>query len=281
MKPFLTKNKIIKNLGVYFLKLILIIFVIYFLLLVFLYFYQRNLLYHPNENNYSGDKISVDIEKVKIQTSDNIELLGWYHEKNLKDHKTLVYFHGNAGSLENRIHKLNHFQDMNINFLIIAWRGFNGNKGKPSERGLYVDGKSAIDWLKKKGVDEKNLILYGESLGTGVATHLAQNKNYAGVILETPFTSMVDAAKNFYPYIPINLLLKDKFENFKKVKNINIPILVMHGEVDKIVPFSMGKKIYEIANNPKYSYFTKYDDHMMEYDENLVLALKSFFNSLN
>ena len=281
MKPSLIKNKIFKNFGVYFLQFILTIFAIYFLVLVFLYFYQRNLLYHPNENNYSGDKISVDIEKVKIQTVDNIELLGWYHEKNLNDYKTLVYFHGNAGSLENRIHKLNHFQDMNINFLIIAWRGFNGNKGKPSERGLYVDGKSAIDWLKKKGVDEKNLILYGESLGTGVATHLAQNKNYAGVILETPFTSMVDAAKNFYPYIPINLLLKDKFENFKKVKNINIPILVMHGEIDQIVPFSMGKKIYEIANNPKYSYFTKYDDHMMEYDENLVLALKSFFNSLN
>jgi len=281
MKPSLIKNKIFKNFGVYFLQFILTIFAIYFLVLVFLYFYQRNLLYHPNENNYSGDKILVDIEKVKIQTADNIELLGWYHKKNLKDYKTLVYFHGNAGSLENRIHKLNHFQDMNINFLIIAWRGFNGNKGKPSERGLYVDGKSAIDWLKKKGVDEKNLILYGESLGTGVATHLAQNKNYAGVILETPFTSMVDAAKNFYPYIPINLLLKDKFENFKKVKNINTPILVMHGEVDQIVPFSMGKKIYEIANNPKYSYFTKYDDHMMEYDENLVLALKSFFNSLN
>ena len=262
-------------------QFILIIFVIYFLALVFLYFYQRSLLYHPNENNYSGDKISVDIEKVKIQTSDNIELLGWYHEKNLKDYKTLVYFHGNAGSLENRIHKLNHFQDMNINFLIVAWRGFNGNKGKPSEKGLYVDGKSAIDWLKKKGVDEKNLILYGESLGTGVATHLAQNKNYAGVILETPFTSMIDAAKNFYPYIPVNLLLKDKFENYKKVKNINSPILIMHGEVDQIVPFSMGKKIYELANNPKYSYFTKYDNHMMEYDENLILALKSFFKSLN
>ena len=281
MKPSLIKNKIFKNFGVNFLQFILTIFVIYFLVLVFLYFYQRNLLYHPNENNYSGDKISVDIEKVKIQTADNIELLGWYHKKNLKDYKTLVYFHGNAGSLENRIHKLNHFQDMNINFLIIAWRGFNGNKGKPSERGLYLDGKSTIDWLIKKGVNEENIILYGESLGTGVATHLAQNKNYAGVILETPFTSMVDAAKNFYPYVPINLLLKDKFENFKKVKNINAPILVMHGEVDKIVPFSMGKKIYEIANNPKYSYFTKYDDHMMEYDENLVLALKSFFNSLN
>ena len=263
------------------LKLILIIFFLYFFVLVFLYFYQRNLLYLPNENNYSGDKISVDIQKVKIPTSDNIELLGWYHEKNLKDHKTLVYFHGNAGSLENRIHKLNHFKNMNINFLIIAWRGFSGNNGKPTEEGLYIDGKSAIDWLIKKGVDEKNLILYGESLGTGVATHLAQNKNYAGVILETPFTSMIDTAKKFYPYIPVSLLLKDKFENYKKIKNINSPILVMHGEVDQIVPFFMGKKIYELANEPKYSYFTKYDDHMMEYDENLVLALKSFVKSLN
>ncbi len=262
-------------------QIILIIFFIYFLVLVFLYFYQRNLLYHPNENNYSEDKISVDIENVRIKTSDNIELLGWYHEKNLKDFKTLIFFHGNAGSLENRIHKLNHFRDMNINFLIIAWRGFSGNNGNPSEQGLYEDGKSAIDWLIKKGVSEKNLILYGESLGTGVATHLAQNKNFAGVILETPFTSMIDAAKKFYPYIPVKLLLKDKFENYKKIKNINSPILIMHGEVDQLVPFSMGKKIYEIANEPKYSYFTKYDNHMMEYDENLVLALKSFLRSLN
>jgi len=277
----LTKNKNIKKLGVYSLQLILIIFVIYFLILVFLYFYQRNLLYHPNENNYSEDKISVEIKKVKISTSDNIELVGWYHEKNLKKYKTLIYFHGNAGSLENRIHKLNHFQDMNINFLIIAWRGFSGNNGKPSEEGLYLDGNSAINWLIKKDVAEKNLILYGESLGTGVATHLAQNRNFGGVILETPFTSMVDAAKTFYPYIPVNLLLKDKFENYKKVKNINSPILVMHGEIDQIVPFSMGKKIYEIANEPKYSYFTKYDNHMMEYDDKLVLALKSFFKSLN
>ena len=263
------------------LQLILVIFFIYFLILVFLYFYQRNLLYHPNENNYSEDKISVDIENVRIKTSDNIELLGWYHEKNLKDFKTLIFFHGNAGSLENRIHKLNHFRDMNINFLIIAWRGFSGNNGNPSELGLYEDGKSAIDWLIKKGVSEKNLILYGESLGTGVATHLAQNKNYAGVILETPFTSMLDAAKKFYPYIPVKMLLKDKFENYKKIKNIDSPILIMHGEADQLVPFSMGKKIYEIANKPKYSYFTKYDNHMMEYDENLVLALKSFFKSLN
>ena len=115
---------------------------IYFLILIFLYFYQRNLMYHPNENNYFDDKLSVYIEKVKIRTEDNIDLLGWYHEKDLKKNKTILFFHGNAGSLENRIHKLNHFREMDVNFLIIAWRGFSGNKGKPTEKGLYEDGKS-------------------------------------------------------------------------------------------------------------------------------------------
>ena len=238
-------------------------------------------MYHPDENNYFGDKLEVEIEKVNIKTSDDINLLGWFHNKNLENYKTIIYFHGNAGKLENRIYKLNHFEDLNVNFLIIAWRGFSGNEGKPSENNLYTDGISAIEWLKKKGVTEKDIIIYGESLGTGIATEIAQNKNFAGLILETPFTSMVEAAKNFYPYIPVGLLLKDKYKNQEKIKNINIPVLVMHGEADQIVPFWMGKKIFDLANNPKYSYFTEYDDHMMEYDSKLVSALNDFLNRLN
>ena len=257
------------------------IFAVYASVLVLLFIFQRNLMYHPEENNYFGDKLEVYIEKVYINTSDDLSLLGWFHKKDLKKFKTIVYFHGNAGKLENRIHKLNHFKDMNVNFLIIAWRGFSGNEGKPSEKGLYVDGGSTITWLKNLGLNEEDIILYGESLGTGIATHLAQKNNYAGLVLETPFTSMVEAAKNFYPYIPVGLLLRDKYKNDQKIKNINIPVLVMHGEADQIVPFWMGKKIYEIANQPKYSYFTKYDDHMMEYDEKLVLALNDFIKSLN
>ena len=263
------------------LQVISIILLVYFLIVVFLYFYQRNLLYHPNENNYSNDKLMAQVEKIKVRTNDNIDLLGWYYQKDIKKFKTILFFHGNAGSLENRIHKLNHFKDMNINFLIIAWRGFSGNKGKPSEKGLYEDGDSSIQWLLNKGIKETDIIIYGESLGTGVATHLSQNRNFAGLILETPFTSMVDAAKTFYPYIPVKFLLKDKFENKKKIKNINLPILVMHGEADQIVPFSMGKKMYQLANEPKYSYFTKHDNHMMEFDKNLIKALNSFLEGLN
>ena len=265
----------------FFLEIFIAIVAIYLIFLIFLFFYQRNLLYHPNENNYSGDNLEVSIEKVSIQTTDNINLLGWFHNKNLKSYKTIVYFHGNAGKLENRIHKLNHFKDMNVNFLIIAWRGFSGNQGKPTEEGLYADGNSAIKWLKEKGLKEEDIIVYGESLGTGIATEISQNKKYAGLILETPFTSMVAAAKNFYPYIPVSLILKDKYKNDEKIKNINIPVLVMHGEKDQIVPFSMGKKMFDLANDPKFSYFTKHDDHMMEFDNNMVFQLGSFIKSLN
>ena len=261
---------------------ILILLLLGYLIITFaLYFFQRNLLYYPSVDNYSGEKLNVSVEKVKIKTEDDIELLSWYHNKDSENYKTILFLHGNAGTLENRIYKINHLKNMNVNFLIIAWRGFSGNKGKPTEQGLYEDARSAIRWLISKGVHESNIIIYGESLGTGIATEIAQNKKFAGIILESPFTSMIDAGKDKYPYLPVRLLLKDKYESDKKIKNINSPILIMHGKVDNIVPFHMGKKIYELANEPKYSYFSEYDDHMMEYNERLLKALKDFISSLN
>jgi len=245
------------------------------------YLFQRNLLYDPNENNYSDDELLVSIEEVKIRTKDNIELKSWYHEKNFHVNKTIIFFHGNAGSLENRIHKINHFKNININFLLVSWRGFSGNKGKPTENGLYEDARSAVRWLNSKGVPEDKIILYGESLGTGVVVEIAQHKSFAGIILESPFTSMIDAAKNKYPFLPVGLLLKDRYESNKKIKKIKSPILIMHGKVDNIVSFDMGKKMYELANKPKYSYFSDYDNHMMEYNEKLLNELNKFINSLN
>ena len=265
----------------YFTNILIILVLIYFFILIFTYIFQRNLLYNPKENNYFGDPLIVSIEKVKIKTKDNIELLSWYHNKDAAKYKTILFLHGNAGSLENRIHKINHFMNMNINFLLISWRGFSDNKGKPTEKGLYEDARSAVAWLKNKGINENNIIIYGESLGTGVTTEISQNKNFAGLILESPFTSMIAAGKDKYPFLPIKILLKDKYESDKKIKNIKVPILVMHGKVDNLVPFDMGKKIYELANEPKYSYFSEYDDHMMEYNKKLLYALKDFIYSLN
>ena len=265
----------------YILFLVILVSLVYFFASLGLYIFQRDLLYHPTENNYDGDKLTVNIQEVKIVTDDNIDLLAWYHNKDINKFKTILYLHGNAGSLENRIHKINHFEDMNINFLLLSWRGFSGNKGEPTEQGLYQDARSAVKWLIKQGVFEENIIIYGESLGTGVTTEIAQNKNFAGIILESPFTSMVAAGKSKYPIFPIRLLLKDRYESDKKIKKIKSPVLIMHGEQDNIVPFWMGEKMFQLANEPKYSYFSKYDDHMMDFNNELINSIKLFIKSLN
>jgi len=278
MNFFIKKNLTKMN---YFGILLLVLVIIYFFVLIATFFFQRNLLYKPSENNYLNEKILVQINKVKIKTGDGVELTSWYHKKNFKDFKTILFLHGNAGSLENRIYKINHFQDINVNFIIISWRGFSGNKGKPTEKGLYEDANSAIKWLNFNGIKNQEIIIYGESLGAGVAVEVAQNKNFAGVILESPFTSMIAAGKAKYSLLPVKMLLKDKYESDKKIKNVKSPILIMHGMVDDIVPFSMGQKMYELANEPKYAYFSKYDDHMMEYNEKLLKVVKKFIYSLN
>ena len=139
----------------------------------------------------------------------------------------------------------------------------------------------SINWLNKKGISNNQIILYGESLGTAIATEIGQNDNFAGIILEAPFTSMVDMGQKIYPIFPVKFLLKDKYESKNKIKNIKSPILIMHGEVDKIVPFWMGKKMFELANEPKYSYFSKYDDHMMEFNKDLINSINLFIKSLN
>ena len=181
-----------------------------------MYFFQRKLLYHPTVNSYNEiNNLIPKIEKVNIPTSDNHKLLGWFHKKDISK-KTILFFHGNAGSLEDRIYKLNHFENLDLSFLIIAWRGFSGNSGKPNEKGLYDDAKSAVNWLKSKGIKEENIILFGESLGTAVAIEIAQNKNFAGMILESPFTSMVEIGKKYYSFFPVSLLLKDRYESIKK-----------------------------------------------------------------
>ena len=258
-----------------------LILILYLIVTLSIYIFQRKLLYHPNINSYlKGDGLIHSFKNINIRTEDNINLKGWLHLKDPKK-KTILFFHGNAGTLDNRIYKLNFLGNLDVNFLIIAWRGYSGSSGKPSEFGLYQDAKSALNWLNSKGITDDKIVLYGESLGTSVAIEVGQNRDFAGVILETPFTSMVDVGKTVYPFVPVSLLLKDKYESDKKIKNIKSPILIMHGEVDKIVPFWMGEKIYQLANEPKYSYFTKYDDHMMEYNEKLLNELKKFINSLN
>ena len=263
-----------------FIKSFFLLILIYFVITVVVYFFQRKLLYHPFSPQITGKGLIHNFETINFKTSDNFELKGWFHLKN-SNKKTILFLHGNAGNLDNRIDKLNFLGNMDINFLIISWRGYSGNPGNPSETGLYKDALGGIEWLNKKGISNDRIILYGESLGTAKTTEVAQNENFAGIILEAPFTSMVDMGQKIYPIFPVKFLLKDKYESKNKIKNIKSPILVLHGRKDKIVPFYMGEKIFEMANSPKFKYFTDLDDHMMNFDEKLIGEIDLFINNLN
>ena len=252
----------------------------YFIIILFVYFYQRNLLYHPSENNYLNDKITFNYEEIFIETDKKIKLKSWFIKKDLDNFKTILIFHGNAGNLFNRVYKLNELNKLDVNILLISWRGFSGNKGKPTEKNLYHDAEEAVKWLNNRGAISKNIILYGESLGTGVATELGTSNAFGGIILESPFTSIANAAKIYYPYLPVNIILKDRYDSIGKIKNITTPILIMHGKKDNIVPQKMGLELYEKANQPKFSYFPENDDHMMEYNDNLLNSIKLFINKI-
>jgi len=262
-----------------FFNIFLVVLLVYFFIVIFLFFYQRKLLYHPGENNYLDDaSLNHKIEKVYIPSDQ--KLVAWYFKKNPK-YKTLLFFHGNAGKIDNRIYKLNEFSKLDINYLIFAYRGFSGNEGKPSEKGLYKDARAVKYWLNLNNIQDSEIILFGESLGTAIAVDLAKEFDFSGIILESPFTSMVELAKKYYPYLPVKLVLKDKYETIRKLDKINSPILIMHGGKDTIVPFEMGLKIYETANSPKYKYFNDQDDHMMDYNEDLVQSIRNFIKTID
>ena len=248
----------------------------YIVLIIFIYFYQRNLLYLPSENNYQNDKIQFNYEEIFIKVDEKVQLKSWLIKKDFKKFKTLVIFHGNAGHLSNRIYKLNELNKLEINILLISWRGFSGNQGSPTENNLYTDADASIKWLNDQGVNNNQIILYGESLGSGVAVELGKENNFNSIILESPFTSIENSAKIYYPYLPVRLLLKDRFDSISKIKMINTPILIMHGKKDDVIPFSMGKELFEKANSPKQSYFTSDDDHMMEFNSYLLNKIKDF-----
>ena len=252
---------------------------VYLAILVVIYFSQRSLMYHPSENNYLDEnQLNHKVEKIKIASDD--ELNSWYYKKN-ENFKTLLFFHGNAGSLENRIYKLNDLSKLDLNYLIVAYRGFSGNKGSPSEQGLYKDARAAKYWLNLNNISDQNIIVYGESLGTAVAIDLAKDHKFAGIILESPFTSMLKLSRKYYAWLPTGVLLKDKYETDKKIQKVFSPILILHGKKDNIVPFEMGEDLFNLANNPKFNYFVENDDHMMDFNEDLINSINQFISSLN
>ena len=238
-------------------KIILILLFIYLLIIFYVYTKQRSLLYVPQIDNYDDELLIIPAEKVFIENSSNIKLRSIFYKHPSNTKTTLLMFHGNAGPIENRFYKINKLSKYDQNILLISWRSYSGNDGEPTEDGLYDDARSAIKWLEEKNISKKDIIIYGESLGTAVTIEIAQNNNFKGLILEAPFTSMIDAAKFHYPYLPVSIMLKDKYLSDKKIKNVISPIFIMHATGDDIVPFRMGEKIYELANSPKYLFAKK------------------------
>ena len=261
------------------LKILTVIFSIYLLALIFLIIFQRNFLYFPTENNYlTSEKINNENLEFYITNDEGHKLKSWFYY-NERNKFTILFFHGNAGQLENRIYKLNSFKDIGLNYLIFSYRGFNSSDGSPTEKGIYSDAESAYLWLLSKGIPENNIIFYGESLGTGVGVEMAINNDSAGLILESPFTSITELGKKKFPVFPISLILKDRFDNESKFPMLSTPLLIMHGEKDRIVPQDMSFRLIQIKE-PSITYFPENDNHMMEFDENLKFKITQFIQQL-
>ena len=138
-----------------------------------------------------------------------------------------------------------------LGFVIMAYRGFSGSTGSPSEATAFADGLAAYDRLVAGGVDPEKLVVFGELLGTGVATRIAELRQPAGLILDSPFTSIADLGKQRYGYLPVDLLLTDRFDTISRIASVKAPLLVLHGGKDQVVPVAMGKSVFAKAASPK------------------------------
>ena len=258
-------------------KLIYIFVSLYFLLVITVFFAQRKLQYFPFGSVQNPAEIGLNnFSEVYIDTKDNERLRAWYH-KNENSDNVIIYFHGNAANLENRKNTYQAFiEDSNYSLLAITYRGYPGSSGSPSEQGFYLDGQAAINFINTQGFKDNNIILYGESIGSGVATEMATKINAKALILESPFTSVEMVAKKTYWFLPVSLMLKDRFDNKEKFQKLDLPILIIHGKKDRVVPASQGIDLAESYSGPKKLVLTENDGHMTFSGEFLIENIKSF-----
>lgn len=259
-------------------KLLLLTAVGYVLILGLLFFFQRKLQYIPMGkvgpvSFYNLD----DFAEEKITTEDGIKILSWYKPAK-KNEKIILYFHGNAGNLGDRAHKFDSFAKNGFGVLAITYRGYSGSEGKPSEEGLMNDGRAAFKFLLDKGYSPQDIIVFGESLGSAVAVQLASKFDFYALILESPLASIADIAQKTYWFVPVNLLLKDKFESIKFAPKISSPTLIFHGTNDLVVAYSEGQKLFETIKSPKKFITVEGGGHLNFGDEFLLEEIKFFLS---
>ena len=244
-----------------------------------MYFGQRKLIFRPDTTpSVLAEAGLPDVRDVTLRTTDGLDLRAWYLPPSSGTAPVLLYTHGNAGSLIDRAGRLSLYHSAGIGCLLVDYRGFGGNPGEPTEEGLYTDGRAAYAWLMENGVAPDRLVLYGESMGSAVAVKLATEHEAAAVILDAPFTSIVDVAAGRYPWIPVSLLVKHRFESLSRIDRVRQPLLIMHGTEDRVVPYELGVSLFRAANEPKQ--FVRFDGgaHMDLYDRGALQHVTAFLD---
>jgi hypothetical protein len=224
----------------------------YVLLVVGMFAFQRSLLYYPSHEYVSLTDAHANkaLRELPVRTADGIDLKGWYAPATTKPY-TFVFFHGNGDSLYGDVGVPEPYIAAGYGFLIAEYRGHSGLPGKPTEQGLYSDGRAYLYVLMAQGVKSEKIILMGHSLGTGVAVQLAGEFEVGGLILLAPYLSMVKMAQMQYPFLPVSLIALDRFDNEKKIGTVHVPVLIVNGTADELIPPAQGKRLYELANEPK------------------------------
>jgi uncharacterized protein len=219
---------------------------------LYFYYFEKKTLYYPmQELELTPNAIGLPFENIALEASDGTALHAWYLPKDGAAH-TVLFFHGNAGNISHRLATLALFNRMNLSTFIVDYRGYGTSEGQPSEKGFYKDAHAAYDYVHKHiEQDSNHIILFGESLGCAVAVDLATQRPAAAIVLESSFSSCADMGKAHFPYLPIRLILTQKFDAQSKIASVHVPKYFIHSRSDEIVPFALGKKLFEAAADPK------------------------------
>ena len=230
---------------------IVIILGVSLVLILYYYFLQKKLIFYPSKT-YAPPPAHLEIEEVFINTRDGERLHAWWLTTSQAE-KTAFFFHGNAGNLTDRTFRLEIFKTLGLNALLFDYRGYGRSSGKiKTEQDLYIDGLAAWEFLTvSKKIAPEDIIIWGRSLGSGIAVEIAQNKDVASVVLEASLFSLPELARHYFWFLPTELILKFDFANNKKIKDIQAPILFVHSPADEVIPFQEGKKLFQVAPEPK------------------------------
>ncbi len=260
-------------------------------IMIFPRFIEKRLIFCPDRSNDSTtpDIYGLEYDDVTFRTEDGLNLNGWFVPGKKSspdvDLHTLLWFHGNAGNINRRLDNIKMIYDrVPVNVFIIDYRQYGRSEGKISEKGTYIDARAALAYLhSRKEINQEKIIFFGRSLGSAVAVELALKEKCRALILETPFTSIKEMGKKLYPFLPVSLLLRTKYDSLAKIRNIKVPILIMHGDNDKLVPFEHGRELYEAANEPKEFYTIPgagHNDTHIEGGEDYFDVIRKFVNKL-